>query len=195
MPNLLFNMKRARKLIAYSIAIILVITIVLSIVAIYQMGYNTDHYREKDIEAINQATFENRYSEHSRYKDIIISKEESLKNYYEKDSVFDIDREDYEIAKLVLETSFPKEIIMNGDGYKCVESGNLSSADSVISMFPIDRYFKQYLGILRHGRKSILVYLTTEYTPEYVGQFVLYKGLPPEEITVTIDLTSEKLSL
>lgn len=81
MPNLLFNMKMARKLIAYSIAIILVITIVLSIVAIYQMGYNTAHYREKDIEAINQATFENRYSEHSRYKDIIISKEESLKNY------------------------------------------------------------------------------------------------------------------
>lgn len=104
-------MKKAGKIIAYSITVVLVITIVLSIVAIYHMGYNTAHYREKDIEAINQLTFENRYSEQSKYKDIIISKEEALKNYLEKDSIFDIDREDYEIAKWVLESSFPKEII------------------------------------------------------------------------------------
>ena len=62
-------------------------------------------------------------------------------------------------------------------------------------MFPIDRYFKQYLGVWQNGRKSISVYLTIEYNPEYEGQYVQYKGLPPEEITVTIDLTTEKLSL
>lgn len=188
-------MKKAGKIIAYSIAIVFVITIAVSIVAIYHMGYNTAHYREKDIEAINQATFENRYNEQSEYKDIIISKEEAIKNYYGKDSVFDIDREDYETAKWVLESSFPKEIIRDGGGYKCIESGNTSSVDRIIRMFPIDRYFKQYLGVWQNGRKSISVYLTIEYNPEYEGQYVQYKGLPPEEITVTIDLTTEKLSL
>ncbi len=112
-----------------------VITIAVSIVAIYHMGYNTAHYKEKDIEAINQATFENRYNEQSEYKDIIISKEEAIKNYYSKDSVFDIDREDYETAKWVLESSFPKEIIRDGGGYECVESGNTSSVDRIIRMF------------------------------------------------------------
>lgn len=188
-------MKKAGKIIAYSITVVLVMTIVLSIVAIYHMGYNTAHYREKDIEAINQLTFENRYSEQSKYKDIIISKEEALKNYLEKDSLFDIDREDYEIAKWVLESSFPKEIIWNGDGYKDVDAINPSSTERKISLRPIDQYFKQYLGILQNGRKSVSVYLTTEYTPEYVGQYILYKGLPPEEIAVAIDLTSKKLSL
>lgn len=87
-------MKKAGKIIAYSIALLIVIAIAVSIVAIYHMGYNTAHYREKDIEAINQATFENRYNEQSEHKDIIISKEEAIKNYYGKNSVFDIDRED-----------------------------------------------------------------------------------------------------
>ena len=184
-------MKKAGKIIAYSIALLIVIAIAVSIVAIYHMGYNTAHYREKDIEAINQATFENRYNEQSE----IISKEEAIKNYYGKDSVFDIDREDYETAKWVLESSFPKEIIRDGGGYKCVESRNTSSVNRIIRMFPIDRYFKQYLGVWQNGRKTVTIYLTTEYTPEYVGQYVQYKGLIPEEITVTIDLMTEKLSL
>lgn len=188
-------MKKVGKIIAYSIAILIVIAIAVSIVAIYHMGYNTAHYREKDIEAINQATFKNRYNEQSEHKDIIISKEEAIKNYYGKDSVFDIDREDYETAEWVLESSFPKEIIMDGGGYKSIDFGNTSSLDKIIRMFPIDRYFKQYLGIMLNGRKTVTVYLTTEYTPEYVGQYVHYKGLPPEEIAVTIDLTTEKLTL
>lgn len=44
-------MKKAGKIIAYSIALLIVIAIAVSIVAIYHMGYNTAHYREKDIEA------------------------------------------------------------------------------------------------------------------------------------------------
>ncbi len=188
-------MKKTGKIIAYSIAIVLVITIAVSIVTIYHMGYNTAHYREKDINTINQTAFDDRHNEQSKYKDIIISKKEAIKNYYDKDSVFDIDREDYETAKWILESSFPKEIIRDGNRYKGVEAGNTSSADGIISMYPIERYFKQYLGVWQNGRKTVLVYLTTDYTPEYVGQYVQYKGLPPEEITVTIDLTTEKLSL
>lgn len=188
-------MKKAEKIIAYSIAIFIVIVIAVFIVAIYHMGYHTAHYREKDINTINQTAFYNRHNEQSEYKDIIISKEEAINNYYDRDSVFNIDREDYETAKWVLESSFPKEIIRDGGGYKCVESDNTSSVDRIIKMFPIDRYFKQYLGVWQNGRKTVTIYLTTEYTPEYVGQYVQYKGLPPEEITVTIDLTTEKLSL
>lgn len=188
-------MKKAGKIITYSIAIVLVITIAVSIVVIYHMGFNTAHYREKDINTINQAAFDDRHNEQSEYKDIIISKEEAIKNYYGKDSVFDIDREDYETAKWVLESSFPEEIIRDRGGYKCVESGNTSAAERIIKMNPIDRYFKQYFGVWQNGRKTVTIYLTTEYTPEYVGQYVQYKGLPPDEITVTIDLTTEKLSL
>ena len=183
-------MKQTRKIIAYSVAIILVVAIAVSIIAIHNMGFSTAHYREKDINTINQAAFEQ-----SEHKDIIISKEESIKNYYDKDSVFDIDCEEYETAKWILESSFPKEIIKVGYGYQNAESCNTSSVGRIISMYPIERYFRQYLGILKNGRKYISVYLTTEYTPEYVGQYVQYKGLPPEEITVTIDLTTEKLTL
>ena len=188
-------MKKTGKIIAYFIAILIVMAIAVSIVAIYHLGYNTAHYREKGINTINQAAFDDRHNEQSEHKDIIISKEESIKNYYDKDSVFDIDREEYETAKWILESSFPKEIIKVGYGYQNAESCNLSSAGRIISMYPIERYFRQYLGIWKNGRKSISVYLTTEYTPEYVGQYVQYKGLPPEEITVTIDLTTEKLTL
>lgn len=188
-------MKKTGKIIAYSIALLIVIAIAVSIVAIYHMGYNTAHYREKDIDAINQATFKNRNNGQSEHKDIIISKEEAIKNYYDKDSVFDIDIEDYETVKWVLESSFPKEIITNGEEYEVVESSNTSAAERIIKMHLIDRYFKQYLGVWQNDRKTVLVYLTTEYTPEYVGQYVQYKGLPPDELTVTIDLTTEKLSL
>lgn len=188
-------MNKTKKIIAYSIAILIVIAIAVSIVAIYQMGYNTAYYIENDINAINQSAFDDRHNEQSEYKDIIISKEEAIKNCYDKDSVFDIDREDYETAKWVLESSFPKEIIRGGYGNKCVESGDTSSVDRIVRMFPIDRYFKQYLGIWQNGRKAVLVYLTTEYTPQYIGQYVQYKGMPPDEITVTIDLTTNKLTL
>lgn len=188
-------MKRVGKIIAYSITILIVIVIAVSIVAIYHIGFNTAHYREKDINTINQAAFDGSHNEQSEYKDIIISREEAIKNYYDKDSVFDIDIEDYETVKWVLESSFPKEIIRYGGGYKCVESGNTSAAERIIKMHPIDRYFKQYLGVWQNSRKTVLVYLTTEYTPEYVGQYVQYKGLPPDELTVTIDLTTEKLWL
>lgn len=187
-------MKQAGKIIAYSIAILIVIAIAVSIVAIYHMGYNTAHYRVKDINAINQAAFDDRHNGQSEHKDIIISKEEAIKNYYDKDLVFDIDRQDYETAKWILESSFPKEIITNGEEYEVVESSNTSAAERIM-MHPIDRYFKQYLGVWQNNRKTVLVYLTTEYTPEYVGQYVQYKGLPPDELTVTIDLTTEKLSL
>ena len=157
-------MKKAGKIIAYSIALLIVIAIAVSIVAIYHMGYNTAHYREKDIEAINQATFENRYNEQSEHKDIIISKEEAIKNYYGKNSVFDIDREDYETAKWVPESSFPKEIIRDGGGYKCVESGNTSSVDRIIRMFPIDRYFKQYLGVRGRMGERPSLYISQQNT-------------------------------
>lgn len=188
-------MKKSGKIIAYSIAIFIVIVIAVSIVAIYHMGYSTAHYREKDINTINQTAFDDRHDERSEHKDIIISKEEAIKNYYDKDSVFDIDIEDYETVKWVLKSSFPKEIITNGEEYEVVESSNTSAAGRIISMYPIERYFRQYLGVWHNDRKTVLVYLTTEYTPEYVGQYVQYKGLPPDELTVTIDLTTEKLSL
>lgn len=171
------TMKISGNKIAYSIVIGLVVITGLCCAAVYQMGYNTAHHREKDINNINQIAFDSLHNARSQYKDIIITRNEAIKNCYDKDSVFDIDLNDFESAKFVLEHSFPLSGMT--EGY----------------MYPIDRYFKQYIGLIENGRKRIMIYLTTDYNPEYPGQLVLYKGLPPENVTIGIDLTTDAVTV